>query len=148
MEHDKYGRLSPIPNSPPDDLLGPTMDDGEIIECTTRESWSPEPSLMANRVPWKIQEEQVAYTTFSMPLDAPNHYFFSRGQHAAGTFTLEDDDGLDGDKFYIHVQASWRHDIAMERSQLCLLRKRNGSIGLGIYVSFVLQITPFTQRIG
>jgi len=136
MEHGrKHKELPPIPNSPPDYLPGPTKDDGEIIECTTRTSWSLEPSLTANRVPWRIQEEQVAYTTFSMPLDAPNHYFLSRGEHAAGTFTLEDDDDLDGDKFYIHVQASWRHEIAMQSSQLCLLRRPSGSIGLGIYVS-------------
>lgn len=130
-----YEELPPIPNSPPDDLPGPSRDDGEIIECTTRESWSPDPSLTANGVPWKTQEEHVAYTTFSMPLDAPNHYFLSRGAHAAGTFTLEHDDSLDGDKFHIHVQASWRHEIAMQSSQLCLLKRQSGSIGLGIYVS-------------
>lgn len=130
--------LPPIPNSPPDYLPGPREDDGEVIECTTRESWSPVPSLMANHVPWKIQEEQVAYTTFSMPLNVRNHYFLSRGAHAAGTFTLEDDDDSNGDQFYIHIQASWRHEIAMQSSQLCLLRRQDGSIGLGIYVSFVL----------
>ena len=136
MEHGrKHDELPPIPNHPPGDLPGPSNDDGEIIECTTRESWSLEPALRHNRVPWKIQEEQVAYTTFSMPLDAPDHYFLSRGVHAAGTFTLENDDNLDGDEFSIHVQASWRHEIAMQSSQLCLLRKRSGSIGLGIYVS-------------
>jgi hypothetical protein len=136
MEHRrKHGELLPIPNYALHDLPDPTKDDGEIIECTTRESWSPEPTMTANRVPWKIREEGVAYTTFSMPLDAPNHYFLSRGEHAAGTFTLEEDDGLDGDRFYIHVQASWRHEIAMQRSQLCLLRRQDGSVGLGIYVS-------------
>jgi len=131
----KHGELPPIPNYPPHDLPGPTKDDGEIIECTTIKSWSPKPVLTVNRVPWKIREEEVAYTTFSMPLDTPNHYFLSRGAHAAGTFTLEEDDGLDGDKFYIHVQASWRHEIAMQSSQLCLLRRQSGSVGLGIYVS-------------
>ena len=125
----------PIPNSPPGHLPGPSKDDGEIIECRTTESWSPEPSLAANRVPWRTREGHVAYTTFSMPLDVPNHYFLSRGGHAAGTFTLEYDDNLDADKFYIHVQASWRHEIAMQSSQLCLLKRQSGSIGLGIYVS-------------
>lgn len=139
MEHGRQNEeLPPIPNSPPDNLPGPGKDDGEIIECTTRMSWSQEPSLIANRVPWKIQEKQVAYTTFSMPLDAPNHYFLSRGEHAAGNFILENDDGSDGDQFYIHIQAAWRHEIAMQSSQICLLRKKSGSMGLGIYVSSVL----------
>jgi len=146
MEHGgTHEKLPPIPNSPTHDLPGPTEEDGEIIECTTRESWSPDPSLKSNRVPWRIEEEQVAYTTFSMPLNAPDHYFLSRGEHAAGTFTLEDDDGLGGDQFYIHVQASWRHEIAMQSSQLCLLRRQSGSIGLGIYVSFTLPSCVFSS---
>ena len=135
VHESKYEDLPPIPNSPPDGLPGPSKDNGEIIECTTRESWSSESSLTANRVPWKIREEHVAYTTFSMPLDAPDHYFLSRGAHAAGTFTLENDDSSNGDKFNIRVQASWRHEIAMQSSQLCLLKRQSGSIGLGIYVS-------------
>ena len=143
----KNEKPPPIADPRPDDLPGPSQGDGEIIECTTSESWSPEPSLMATSVPWKIQEEHVAYTTFSMPLDAPSHYFLSRGEHAAGTFTLEDDDELDGDKFYIRVQASWRHEVAMQSSQLCLLRKQSGSIGLGIYVSLVLQTPHSTQQV-
>jgi len=77
----------------------------------------------------------TGYNSFTLPVNATSKAIFSRGRHASGSLILRTRDADDdGDDIKIIIQASYRYQEALE-CKICTLRKPNGGVSLGIYVS-------------
>ena len=61
---------------------------------------------------------------------------FTRGRHASGHAVVRprkrDDES---DLVKVFIQASYRHEVALQAMNVCELKKKDGARGLGIYVS-------------
>lgn len=72
-------------------------------------------------------------TDFKLPADAPSHFFFSRGSSAAGTIKIKVAENDDEDVHGSVITRYWSQE-ARDESNLCTLKKEDGSYGFGIYV--------------
>lgn len=124
----------------------PTSDDGEIIYCAGKDSWSHEPpsspflQTYLNDMIFSGGDQRqdlpyTAYNVFTLPVNATEKAIFTRGRHASGSMflrTREVDD--DNDMIKIIIQASYRYREALG-CHICTLKKTSGARSLGIYTS-------------
>jgi len=136
----------PSGSPPPEWKPWPVPEDGEVIECSGQDSWSPEPpsspffQTHLNDITHSSGGDKhqdlpyTAYNVFTLPVNATEKSIFSRGRHASGTVLLRTREADDEeDLIKIVIQASYRYREALE-CNICTLRKARGSRALGIYV--------------
>lgn len=76
-----------------------------------------------------------ASKSFSLPIDSKLHYIVTRGGLSSGVLVVRGDEKADRDRIDVQVVARYHTQHALSRAEVCELRRPEGGVGLGIYVS-------------
>ncbi|KDQ61317.1 hypothetical protein JAAARDRAFT_32327 [Jaapia argillacea MUCL 33604] len=109
----------------------PEESDGEIGHCILGPHWdrsSFEPPSSSS--PLDSPTLFSANTSFKLPVDAEELFFFSRGAFSRGSIEFVPGDGMDVEA---SVSASYYSDEVFKQANICLLKRDKSRIGLGIF---------------
>jgi hypothetical protein len=115
----------------------PFPDNGDIVRCIKGSDWIHDSEHPPRQVGWG---EYEVTTSFSMPVDAEELYFLSRGSRSFGDIEIVPvfgDDVKEEGKVFVQVNATYNNEDVIESASVCLLQQ-NDKHGLAIIVSSIL----------
>jgi hypothetical protein len=115
---------------------GPFPNDGHVVRCIKGSDWIRDSEHPPRQVGWG---EYEVTTSFSMPVDAEELYFLSRGSRSFGDIEILPvyaDDVKEEGKVFVQVNATYNNEEVIESAELCLF-EQNDKHGLGIFVRHI-----------
>lgn len=119
---------------PIDDNKGwPLPSDGPAERCVGGGDWQPYGGTISPDYPL------FSYINFDLPVSSNTLYLLARGSLAHGDVTIIDSqDG--GDIVKVEVIVSYHTQEALDRANVCLLERKTGENGIGIFVSHLFYV--------
>ncbi|KAH7921450.1 hypothetical protein BV22DRAFT_1198201 [Leucogyrophana mollusca] len=106
----------------------PEPSDGIVHSCVGSGNWSE----YHERPNWAWGYPHGAETSFELDVDSAALYLVSRGsRHSGGVNIVQSE--VEGDKVGVNVRVGYYYEPALARATVCLLERRQGENGVGIF---------------